>query len=97
MGRPFGVKEVGQSLGPSPIEMAFMAFKEGWVSPLVGFPVSAVGGRAKLVCLPLQDLLPAWGLGIPPCPALPLPYAFQPSQKSPHRQQPSVSMFPYEL
>lgn len=84
MGRPSGVKEVGQSLGPSPREMVFMAFKEGWVSPLVGFPVSAVGGRAKLVCLPRQDLLPAWGSGYPslPCSTTALRFPTFPEKSS---------------
>lgn len=82
MGMPSAVKEIGQRLGLSPIELAFMAFKESWASLLVGFPVSVVGGRTKLVLLPGSfSLLGA--LGLPPHPAPPLPYASRPSPEGP--------------
>lgn len=67
MGMPSAVKEIGQRLGLSPIELVFMACKESWASLLVGFPVSVVGGITKLVLLPLQELLPAWGSPSSPC------------------------------
>ena len=61
MGMLTCVKEIGRMLSLSPIDLAFMTFKEGWVSPLVGFPELAIGERAKLVLLPLQEHLLAWG------------------------------------
>lgn len=92
MGMPSAVKEIGQRLGLSPIELAFMAFKESWASLLVGFPVSVVGGRTKLVLLPGSfSLLGA--LGLPPHPAPPLPDASGLPLKVPYRQQPSLLMF----